>query len=101
MDCTASRFTLAASQSNCFGYRMDPVERMLRNAERFKLRGSYLVVSVNRRYAGLVPNTVTCCSATSSQNVSGPLSGPSYTSTSAPLAKADSCQFHIIQPHEV
>jgi len=51
----------------------------------------------------LVPSTVTRSRVTSCHSASsrGCTGEPSYSTISTPLARADSCQFHIIQAHVV
>ena len=73
------RPTASATQSNCQSCSTAPVESIARSAAQVDARraGDPRRPRSSCRYAGLVPNTVTPCSATSSQSVSGPGTGPS------------------------
>ena len=64
--------------------------------------GSSPSFSASARYFALVPNTVTCSLPAMSQRiVAGARGAPSNRTTAAPIARLETIQFHIIQPHVV
>src|SRR5581483_8928874 len=93
--------TLSHTHSCWRGYRIEPVEYIVRSEAKSSAAGFQPLRSHICRYAGLVPNAVMRSRATICQSESAPVSGASLTTISQPLASADSCQFHIIQPVEV
>src|SRR6516225_10729061 len=102
IDCTGTGLTCRFTQSCCRGERIDPVDSTARKLEKSRPRvGLPAERSHSWMYPGLVPNTVTPCSAAIFQSTSGEWMVPLYRTMDVPWARADSCQFHIIQPVDV